>query len=83
MIITIHVKPNAKVTRVVGVLDVRTFIIALHAPATEGKANDALITFLSEALDIAKTFIVIKRGHGSRIKQIEIPDDTSLAALRG
>ena len=40
MILVVHVKPNAKESKIVDQLDNRTFVIALHAPATEGKAND-------------------------------------------
>ena len=74
MILIIHVKPNAKVTKVISKLDDQTFVIALHAPATEGKANEELVEFLSEKLNIPKTFINLKRGHNSRVKHLEIPD---------
>lgn len=82
MILTVHVKPNAKTTKVVGQLDDRTFVVALHAPATEGKANEELIQFLHDNLRIPKTFIVLRRGHNSRIKHIEVPDGTSMEGLR-
>lgn len=78
MLLIIHVKPNAKQTKVVSKLDDRTFVVALHAPATEGKANDELIEFLSDRLNISKIFINLKRGHQSRVKHIEIPDGTEI-----
>ncbi|HRH31729.1 MAG TPA: DUF167 domain-containing protein [bacterium] len=74
MLLTIHVKPNAKVTQVISKLDDHTFVIALHAPATEGKANEELVEFLSDILNIPKTFINLKRGHNSRVKHLEVPD---------
>ncbi|MDQ5952112.1 MAG: uncharacterized protein QG626_239 [Patescibacteria group bacterium] len=78
MILTIHVKPNAKVTKVVSKLDDQTFVIALHAPATEGKANEELVEFLSDKLNIPKTFINLKRGHNSRVKHLEVPEGTNI-----
>lgn len=81
MILTIHVKPNAKVTKVVSKLDDQTFVIALHAPATEGKANEELVEFLSDKLNIPKTFINLKRGHNSRVKHLEVPEGTSFLRL--
>ena len=82
MILTIHVKPHAKTTKVVSTLDDRTFVVALHAPATEGRANDELISFLQETLGIPKSFITLKRGLRSRIKHIEVPEGTSMDGLR-
>lgn len=81
MILAVHVKPNAKETKVVAWLDAGTVIIALHALPTEGKANEELIRFIAKALRLPKTFIVLKRGHISKIKHIELPDATPLAAL--
>ena len=81
MILTIHVKPNARETKVVSKLDDHTFVIALHAQAIEGQANEELINFLADKLDIPKTFINLKRGHNSRVKHIEIPDSIDLSGL--
>ena len=72
MLLVVHVKPNAKETRLIQQLDEHTFVIALHAPATEGKANEELIDFLSDFFCLPKTFITLKRGHNSRIKHLEI-----------
>lgn len=76
MLLVIHVKPNANETHFVDRLDDGTFVVALSAPPTEGKANEELVEFLSERLNIPKTFINLKRGHKSRVKHIEIPDGT-------
>jgi len=82
MLIVVHVKPNAKETKVVSHLDDHTFVIALRSPATEGKANDELVEFLSDRLNIPKTFMLLKRGHTSKIKQLVIPDETGLRSLK-
>ena len=38
MILVVHIKPNAKQTKIIAKLDDQTFVIAVHAPATEGRA---------------------------------------------
>lgn len=82
MILTVKVKPNAKVTKVVEWLDDKTVVIALHAPATEGKANEELVSFLAKKLSLPKSLIIIKRGLTGRNKQLEIPESQSLAQLK-
>ena len=53
--------------------------IKLTAPAVEGKANKALLSFLAKRLGIPKTQIQIHSGERSRTKSIRIqglvPDD--------
>lgn len=83
MILTVHVKPNARKTQFISWLDERTVVIALAAPATEGKANEELVDFLAEKLDLAKSLIGIKRGHTSKVKHLELPANISLAGLKG
>ncbi len=46
--------------------------IYLRAPALEGRANKALIKFLSERLKVAKSQIEIIKGLKSRRKTIKI-----------
>ncbi len=81
MILVVHAKPNAHETKVVGWLDGETIVIALRAVPDDGKANEELVDFLSDALHIPKTFINIKTGHASRVKRIELPDGTALSSL--
>jgi uncharacterized protein len=81
MILVVHAKPNAHETKVVGWLDGETIVIALRAIPDDGKANEELVDFLSDALHIPKTFINLKTGHTSRVKRIELPDSTALGGL--
>lgn len=46
--------------------------IKLQAQPIEGKANEALIRFLAERLNISRSALVITHGHTSRLKQIAI-----------
>ncbi len=81
MILTVHVKPNSKETKVTGWLDSGTVVMSIKAPATEGKANAELVEFVAKSLKMAKMFVVIKRGQASKVKHLELPDGTSLKAL--
>lgn len=65
----VHVVPNAKINKVVGEHG-GTIKIKLQAPAVEGKANSALISFLADELNISQRAIVIEQGLRSREKMI-------------
>jgi uncharacterized protein len=62
--------------------------IRLTAPPVDGAANEALIKFLSETLDLSKSQIEIVSGHTSREKRLKIngmseADVTRLLNMRG
>ena len=67
----VHVVPNSKSDGVVGE-QAGTIKIKLRAPAVEGKANAALLHFLSEQLKLPRHCIVMERGHRSRDKMVRI-----------
>lgn len=46
--------------------------IRLNAPPVEGKANDALIEFLADMLDLSRSQIEIMTGHTSRHKVVRV-----------
>ncbi len=54
--------------------------LEIHAPATEGQANDACIRFLARALRLPQACVVILSGARSRRKCLRItghsPEDT-------
>jgi uncharacterized protein (TIGR00251 family) len=73
MILSVKVKPNSRVNGLAmenGVLTLR-----IHAPAHEGKANKAVVEFLSELMDVPKSFIGIVGGATSQHKRISIADE--------
>jgi uncharacterized protein len=70
-LITVHAAPRASRDAVQG-LHGDALKIRLHAPPVEGKANEALIAFLSEKLDVPKSNIAIKSGLSQRRKIIAI-----------
>jgi uncharacterized protein len=69
--IRVHVIPNAKIDAVVGEYG-DAIKIKLQAPAVEGKANNALRSFLAEKLSIPQRAIVLEHGEKSRDKVIRI-----------
>lgn len=71
MILTVHVKPNARATTLEW-LDEDTLKISVTVPPEKGKANKAVIEVIAKELKIAKTTIKLIRGGTTRIKQFEI-----------
>ena len=72
MILTVHVKPGARESRLESILDDQTVKIAVSAPAQEGKANQELIAFLSKTLHTPKSSIEITRGLSTRLKHVTL-----------
>lgn len=71
MLLTVHTTPNAKQNEIKW-LDEDTCKIKITAPAVDGKANKALVEFLSEEFGVAKSKIQIVRGLTARMKQVEV-----------
>lgn len=69
--VTVQITPNAKKSEVIGVLE-DALKIKLQAQPIEGKANEALIRYLADTLDIPKSAVAITHGHTSKRKIIEI-----------
>lgn len=70
MILTVHVKPNARQESLEWI-DEDTLKISVTAPPEKGKANKAVITLLAKELGVAKTTIELIRGSTARIKQFK------------
>lgn len=71
-------QPGAKKDEIIGEHD-SYLKIKLKAPAVEGKANAALIKFLSKQFNIPASQIELIKGKQSRYKQIRI--NANLVAL--
>lgn len=73
--IAVQATPNAKKSEIIDysgdVLRIR-----LQAQPIDGKANEALIAFLSKKLHIPKRQLNITHGISSRKKRLEITDTT-------
>ncbi len=64
-----RVTPRASRSAVKGVRD-GVLLVALNAPPLEGRANEALIEFLADLLDVPKSRICIMSGEHSRNKVV-------------
>ena len=72
--LAVRVTPRASKNQIVGALNDGTVKIRITAAPTEGQANDVLIKFLSDVLDVAKSRIEIVAGNTGRDKLISILD---------
>lgn len=63
--------PNATRTEVAGWLG-KALKVKVHAPAMDGRANDELIKFLAEKLNLPKRDVTLQRGEKSRHKVVSI-----------
>jgi len=72
MYLKLKISPQKKNTRFGERLPDGTWPVFIQEPATEGKANKALVDFLSEVLGIPKHRIGIVRGLQSRNKTVQI-----------
>ena len=72
MIITVKVKPGAKVGPKLEQLEGGSYVAFIRARAHDGEANEALIELLSDSFHVAKSLITIKSGAASRVKTVEI-----------
>lgn len=70
-VIAVRVIPRSPRTRVDGMRG-DAFLIRLAAPPVEGAANDALVAFLAEHLDLPRRNIRIVSGDTSRDKRVAI-----------
>ena len=79
LILRLHVQPGARKNEVAGPTAAGFLKIRLTAPALEGKANRALIHFLAETLDLARSRIELLSGERSRHKRARVNGLTALA----
>jgi len=69
--LSVRVHPGARKNGVTGV-HADALKIALTAPPVDGKANEALITFLADALRLPRARVSLVAGATSRAKMVRI-----------
>jgi uncharacterized protein len=74
MDIRVKVTPKSSKTELTGYLADGTWKIKVAAVPEKGKANRALLEFLSERLGVAKSRIHIKSGETSPLKRIHVDE---------
>jgi uncharacterized protein (TIGR00251 family) len=72
--LAVRVIPHSSGNKVAEILNDGTIKIRLTAPPVEGKANQALVEFLSEILNVPRSKIDIIAGENSREKLVSILD---------
>lgn len=72
--LAVRVTPRASRNEIVEVTSEGTVRIRLTAPPVDGKANEALIGFLSKILDVAPSRIEVVAGATGRDKLVSILD---------
>ena len=69
--ISLVVYPNAARNKVVGLAD-GVLRVKISEPPVKGKANNELITFLSQRLNVGKDRLSIIKGYATRNKVVAI-----------
>lgn len=72
--------PNAPRNEIVGWLG-PALKVKVHAPALDGRANDALLEFLAEALAVRRSAVTLIRGEKSRQKVVRV-EGLTLAVMK-
>jgi uncharacterized protein len=80
--ITVRITPRARHNEIVEILNDGTIKIRLTAPPVEGQANQELIDFLSDILDVSKSRIEIVAGLTGKDKLVTIDSMTTEAVQK-
>jgi len=70
-VVRIKVQPGARKTRITGELGDQ-LKIAVASPPVDGKANQTLLKWLADRLDLPKTAVTLLSGQTSRDKRIAL-----------
>ena len=82
-VIEIRVRPNASRNKVGGVAgDPARLVVAVQAPAVDGKANAAVIKELAKAFDLRPRDFTIVFGELARDKRLVIQGDSEQLQAR-
>jgi uncharacterized protein len=86
MRITVRVSPGAPATKVggrYGDSEPPVLVVRVTARAVDGKANDATVCALGDALGLPRSFVRIVTGERTRTKVVEVKsaDPDAVAAL--
>lgn len=75
-LLSVRVQPGASRTEVAGEYG-EQLRIRLSAPPVDGKANKALEAYVAGELGLARSAVVVLRGHSSRSKVLRVSSATS------
>ena len=83
LILSVRVTPNARRCGIDGVWNGTHLKVALTAPPVDGKANEALIDFLSDLFAVRKSAISLQSGQTGRQKVIQVTFENDAAVQAG
>ena len=89
LLLTVKAQPGARRAGLEGLAqtaDGPALKVKVAAPPEEGRANEAILTLLAEALEVKRRAVTLVSGASSRLKRIKIEGDPAhltqrLAAL--
>ncbi len=83
MRVGLYVRPGSSRARVGGLHD-DALVVQVSARAVEGKATEAALRAVADALGVPRRDVVLVSGATSRRKVVEVPDDVfeRVASLR-
>lgn len=71
IVLRIRAQPRASRTEVAGPYG-EMVKVRIAAPPVDGAANDALVDFLAETLDVSRAAVELVGGHGGRSKTVRV-----------
>ena len=71
VVLSLHVQPGAKTTEVVGLYG-DALKIRLAAPPVDGKANECLLEYVADTLNVPKRQVTLVSGLSSRSKWVAV-----------
>ena len=71
-VFTVRVQPQAKQTRLIGILADGSLKVAVTAPPADNKANEMLCNLLAQEFNVKREQVSVKSGTSSRYKLIAI-----------
>ncbi len=78
LLFNVKVVPRSSKTQVAGIYN-GMLKIRLSAVPEKGKANQALIDFLSDKLNVPKAYVTITSGLTAKVKQVSVKNVTQQA----
>jgi len=80
LLLELRITPNSSKNQILGYYGEKQIKIALKSPPVDGKANEALLIFLSEIFSVSKKNVELISGGTARSKRVFIHGDAQ--ALR-
>jgi uncharacterized protein (TIGR00251 family) len=78
---TVRVTPRAAANVVGGERD-GALLVRVSAPPVDGKANDAVVKLLAEALGLPRGAVHVEHGAAARTKRVSVPVSADAAVRR-